>query len=140
MNVEFRTGKMDAADYHFLRTAVGWSSYATQEIEQGLENTLFTVTAFLENKAIGMGRVVGDGKLVFYIQDVIVLPEFQNKGIGKRIMEELLKYIDARSVNNSVIGLMSAVGKDGFYEKFGFVRRPNERMGSGMNIWVAKNR
>lgn len=70
--------------------------------------------------------------------DIIVLPEFQGRGIGKKIMATVLEFIDSHSVNNSIIGLMSAVGKERFYESFGFIKRPNERMGCGMNVWVKK--
>lgn len=138
MEIEYRTGPIRAEDYDALRTAVGWSAYEKAEIEEGLKNTLFTVVGYSEGKAIAMGRVIGDGKLAFYIQDVIVLPDFQGQGIGTAIMKRIMEYIDSRSVNNSSIGLMAATGKDGFYEGLGFIRRPNDKMGSGMSQWVKK--
>jgi len=138
MEVDYKIGIMKSEDYHNLRVAVGWSSYNLSEIENGLKNTLYTVVGYSSNRAIAMGRVIGDGKLVFYIQDVIVIPEYQRKGIGNRIMKMILEYIEENSVNNSIIGLMSANGKEAFYESFGFIKRPNDRMGCGMNIWVKK--
>jgi GNAT superfamily N-acetyltransferase len=85
-----------------------------------------------------MSRIVGDGGMVFYIQDVIVIPEYQQQGIGARMMEKIMNYIRAYASINSVIGLMAAKGVEPFYEKFGFVARPNDRYGSGMTIfWKA---
>jgi len=76
--------------------------------------------------------------LVFYIQDVIVIPEYQNKGIGTQLMKKVMEYIEKHANDNSVIGLMSAKGKEKFYEKFGFSIRPNENFGSGMTIFWKK--
>ncbi len=137
-DIDYQTGPMRPEDHDALRVAVGWSSYQKTQIEEGLKNSLFTVVGYAEGKAVAMGRVIGDGTLAFYIQDVIVLPEFQGKGIGTAIMKRIMEYIDSRSVNNSSIGLMAAIGKDSFYEGFGFVRRPNDKMGSGMSLWVKK--
>lgn len=58
-----------------------------------------------------MARIVGDHGLVFYIQDLIVNPEYQNKGIGTQLLEKVMKYIERNANYNSVIGLMSAKGK-----------------------------
>jgi GNAT superfamily N-acetyltransferase len=139
MDIDYRKGPMRAEDYDALRTAVGWSSYEKAQIEEGLAKSLFIIVGYHQEKAIAMGRVIGDGMLAFYIQDVIVLPEFQGNGIGTQIMKRIMEYIDSRSVNSSSIGLMAATGKDAFYEGFGFVRRPNEKMGSGMSLWVKKD-
>ena len=36
------------------------------------------------------------------------------------------------------ISLMSKKGKEGFYESFGFVSRPNENFGNGMSLFFEK--
>ena len=83
-----------------------------------------------------MGRLVGDGARVFYIQDVFIKPEYQRRGIGKLIVAKLLEYIKSNGVVNSniMVGLMAAKGKEEFYQKFGFRIRPNEKEGNGMMI------
>ena len=86
-----------------------------------------------------MARVIGDGIMVFYIQDVIVLPQYQRQGIGSIMMNKIMQYIKANSVNNTIIGLMSASGKEEFYEKYGFIKRPNEKMGCGMTQFYEIN-
>ena len=62
----------------------------------------------------------------------MVHPGYQNKGIGTQIMTSIMDYLYKHAVPNAYIGLMSKLGKSGFYERFGFVSRPNEKMGPGM--------
>lgn len=136
--VRFSNESIDPEVYNSLRLSIGWTSYSLDQIETGLENSLFSLLVTEGGKPIGMGRIIGDGIMVFYIQDIIVLPEYQKCGVGHEIMTRLMNYINSKAVNNSIIGLMAAVGKERFYEKFGFNQRPNERMGCGMTIWVKK--
>jgi GNAT superfamily N-acetyltransferase len=124
------------ADYNRLRLAVGWGKYDESVIAKALPNTLYCVCAFADEKMIGMARVVGDAGLVFYIQDVIVLPEYQGQGIGTQLMDTLMGFIRAHAHHNTIIGLMAATGKEAFYQKYGFIVRPNEIYGAGMiQIW-----
>jgi GNAT superfamily N-acetyltransferase len=83
-------------------------------------------------RTVGMARVIGHGGLVFYIRDVIVLPEVQGRGIGTQMMDRVMAYLRAHAHHNSIIGLMAAQSREPFYEEYGFVRRPNERLGCGM--------
>lgn len=64
-------------EYNRLRTSVGWPAADLIAAAASLPKSLFSVCAFLDDSLVGMARVVGDGGLVFYIQDVIVLPEHQ---------------------------------------------------------------
>ena len=81
-------------EYIKLREAVKWSKLDLKTIEQGLQNSIFSVCATYEQEVIGCGRVIGDGAIYFYIQDIIVTPEFQKRGIGKFIMNEIMKYLN----------------------------------------------
>ena len=47
-----------------------------------------------DDKLIGYGRIIGDKTIFLYIQDVMVIPEYQNKHIGTGIMKNLLKKIN----------------------------------------------
>lgn len=60
--------------YRQLHEAVGWGNIGREATETGLRNSLFRVTALDGETEIGCGRVIGDGGLYFYVQDVIVLP------------------------------------------------------------------
>jgi ribosomal protein S18 acetylase RimI-like enzyme len=116
-------------EYQTLRRAVGWFDVETEAVEIGLQNSLFSVCVILENKLIGCGRVIGDGGIYFYVQDIIVLPEFQGKGVGGRIMDAVMEFLKAHARDGAFVGLMAAEGVSKFYERFGFKKRPSDAPG-----------
>jgi predicted N-acetyltransferase YhbS len=81
-----------------------------------------------------MGRIVGDRGFIYFIADIIVHPHHQGAKIGTAIMNEIMAYLNKNAPRNAYITLMSAYGKEGFYEKFGFFKRPDSRYGHGMMI------
>ncbi|MFB0545103.1 MAG: GNAT family N-acetyltransferase [Asgard group archaeon] len=121
-------------EYQKLREAVEWGNVGPEATEIGLNNSLFSVCVIFKNEVIGCGRVIGDGGIYFYIQDIIVLPEFQGKGIGKRIMNAVMNYLKEHALPYAFIGLMAAKGVSKFYEKYGFAERPPDRPGM-FKIW-----
>jgi GNAT superfamily N-acetyltransferase len=128
------------ADYNRLRKAVQWEEYDESVIEKALPTTLYCVCAYVDGALIGMARVIGDAGLVYYIQDVIVLPEYQHQGIGAQLMDAVMAYIRANAHNNTIIGLMAAIGKEAFYEKYSFHVRPDDTHGAGMTqFWRKEN-
>jgi len=85
-----------------------------------------------------MGRIVGDGAVVVYVQDLIVLPEYQKMGIGKQLIEHLIEYVKVinQPGNEIMLCLMCAKGRESFYEKYGFISRPNDNLGPGMIQYI----
>jgi len=128
-------------DFNMLRKAVGWEEHDEKDIVLALKNTLFTVIAkeTTNNQIIGMGRIIGDEGLFYYIQDIIIIPEYQNHGVGTLIMDKIMGYLNQHKKNGLFIGLMSAKGKERFYQKYGFIQRPNEECGSGMYLEMNNN-
>jgi GNAT superfamily N-acetyltransferase len=74
--------------------------------------------------------VLSDGVLHALIVDVIVTPEMRGHGIGTEIMKRLVAR--CREAGVLQIQLFSARGKRGFYERLGFVARPDD--GPGMEL------
>ena len=72
-----------------------------------------------------------------YIADIIVIPEYQGQGLGRVIMEQVMDFIRSqlKPGYKFMVTLASAKGKDTFYEKFGFISRPNDDFGPGMHQW-----
>lgn len=126
-HLEIRKIKVD--EYQSLRNTTGWDSIADEVVKKALKNDLFSVCVLDGEKIIGMGRVIGDGAIYFYIQDVIVHPQHKSRGVGKMIMNSIEKYLDKVTYNNSFIGLMAAEGVKEFYEKYGYLERPAGRPG-----------
>ena len=51
--------------------------------EISLQNSIYCITVKDNNQIIGMGRIVGDGAIYFYIQDIVVHPEYQKEWYWK---------------------------------------------------------
>lgn len=137
MNLKYVPKFPSANEYNMLTEAVGWGKRKESIIEEALKNTLYSLCVYDNEKLIGYGRIIGDKTIFLYIHSVMVIPEYQGKGIGTGIMNELIKQIDEyKKVNPNIRTYLGASkGKESFYEKFGFVTRPNEDLGAGMILY-----
>ncbi len=124
--------KPTAREFLELRKSVGWPSLDAPSVKAGLNSSCYGVCALIDNYIIGTARIVGDGRTCFYLQDVIVRPEWQGIGIGTAMVENTLKHVENNACHGAVVGLMSAEGKEAFYERFGFWKRPVKNFGCGM--------
>lgn len=113
---------LQAEDFIRLRIEAGFVEIPLEHARRALQNGLINVSAIYNSELVGMGRLVGDGVMYWYLQEVVVLPEFQRKGIGTMIVNHLVDYAVANSVTGkfTTIGGVSAKGKETFYEKMGF--------------------
>ncbi|MBN1364382.1 MAG: GNAT family N-acetyltransferase [Syntrophaceae bacterium] len=134
MKIEIRKEIVSLESFKTLRKSVGWPLPPDRSIEKSLSNTEYCVTAYVDSEIVGMGRIVGDKGFIYFIADVIVKPAFQGKKIGAKIMNSIMLYLEENAPENSYITLMAAKGKEEFYEKFGFFKRPTEKYGCGMMI------
>jgi GNAT superfamily N-acetyltransferase len=98
-------------------------------VAAGLPRALYAVVLELDGEAVGCARVVGDGGLYFYLQDVVVLPEHRGHGQGARLMDALMAYLERTAREGAFVGLMAAVGAEPFYERYGFRRRSDRQPG-----------
>ena len=129
---------ISVSDYNDLRASVDFITINDHRAHTALENALYKVIAYDGEKPVGMTRVVGDGGYVYFICDVIVRPEYQSKGLGRRLIENTLGWLESQVDEGETImvNLMSAMGKEPFYEKLGFHTRPFGNHGSGMSRWI----
>ena len=103
-----------------LYQAVGWSNYFNKPemLKQAYENSLYTVGAYLADDLVGVIRVVGDGASILYIQDLLIHPSHQRKGIGRKLFEHVIdKYQD---VYQKVLITDDTEKTKAFYENMGF--------------------
>ena len=75
-----------------LYKSVGWSMYTRDpaRLERALTYSLMVLGAYEGKQLVGLIRAVGDGETILFIQDLLVLPEYQRRGIGKQLIEALL--------------------------------------------------
>jgi GNAT superfamily N-acetyltransferase len=130
MNVE-RNG-LTWEIFDSIRRYANMPIYEKDDIIEALKNTLYSVVIYDDKRPIAIGRVVGDGRIAFFIKDVVVHPDYRNKHLGSMVINDLLDYIDSCCCEKPYIALMAMPDTEEFYEKFGFIRRPNENFGSGM--------
>ncbi len=116
---------------------VVWGTRYAKVIEEALNNTLYSVSVYDDYKIIGYGRIIGDKTIFLYIQDIMVIPEYQGKKIGTKIMNALLTKINEyKKINPEIRTYLSASkGKEVFYEKFGFKARSSVDLGEGMILF-----
>ncbi len=138
--IKFSEDRLSVAEYLELRESVGWKKLTERQAELALENCIYCISAYDEGKLIGMGRIVGDGAVICYIQDLIVLPEYHGKGVGSALIKYLKQYVTNLSADGEemMLALMCAKGREGFYIKNGFTARPTENLGPGMIIYLKK--
>ncbi|MFO7969048.1 MAG: GNAT family N-acetyltransferase [Candidatus Izemoplasmatales bacterium] len=93
MNIKYKENKEIEIDKLVsLYSAVKWESYSNHPnlLNKIIKNSLFSISAWDETNLIGLIRVVGDDLSIIYIQDLLVLPEYQRKGIGKELLNKIL--------------------------------------------------
>ncbi len=93
-----------------------------EQTRLALENSIFRVSVFDREKIVAMARMIGDMGLCYYIKDVVVRPEYQKQGIGRTLINELMKFIRENGVSGTdiFVELCAMPDKIPFYEKLGF--------------------
>jgi len=132
MNIEIVDNALTPEIYIDVRKQVNFKYYEYDDVKTALANTLYSVVIFDDGKPIGISRIVGDGRIVFFIKDVVVIPEYQKLKIGSMLMERIEQYLSNTACDGAYIGLMSTPGQTEFYKKFGFIERPTADFGPGM--------
>ena len=130
--------KLAVSDYLMLRKKVGWKKLSEDQAKKALDNSLYILTARLDGELVGMGRIVGDGSVICYVQDLIVAPDAQGKKVGSTILKKLTDYVNGlrETGTEMMFCLMCAKGRETFYEKHGFTARPTDNLGPGMIVYL----
>ncbi len=103
-----------------LYESVGWTNYTTNPamLKNAYHNSLKIFGAYDNEKLLGIIRVVGDGYSIVYIQDILVLPEYQRMGIGKALLEKILD--EFKNVYQKALMTDNTEKTLGFYKSLGF--------------------
>lgn len=137
--MEYCENSLTYQDYVSLRSTVGWNNFAEEQVSRSISNSVYSVTVINNREAIAMGRLIGDG-IYYLIVDIVVKPEFQGRGIGSKVIDMLLAYVDKGTPigGRSSVQLIAEKGKENFYVKKGFKLIPHEFCGSGMRKVIKK--
>lgn len=103
-----------------LYESVGWTAYTDypEVLCEGFARSLVILGAYEGEKLLGILRAVGDGVTIVFVQDLLVLPEYQRKGIGSALLRTLLdRYAQVRQVELATDNDPKTIA---FYKTLGF--------------------
>ena len=129
-NIVYTETAPDKEAYLKLFETTGWNQMyqaSAEELDLGNRNSWYLVAAYDQDRLVGFGRVMCDGATHAMLYDMIVHPEYQNKGIGSAILERLVRKCQEHRIRD--VQLFCARGKQPFYEKHGFLPRPLDAPG-----------
>ena len=118
--------------YRQLREAAGLSPKTREAAERGPPGTLFAVQVLHDGQVVAMGRVVGDGGAFFQVVDIAVLPVYQGRGLGKRVMQEISGDIEREVPESGYVSLLADGQASRLYQQFGFVPTAPASIGMGL--------
>ncbi|MGF9889381.1 GNAT family N-acetyltransferase [Priestia megaterium] len=96
--------------------SVGWTKHDEEKIKKVFQSSNVVAIAYEEDNIAGFGRALSDGVFNAAIYDVVVDEHYQNKGIGQKVIQNLLAQLD----DISCVHLVSTAGNEEFYRKAGF--------------------
>ncbi len=121
MTIRFRSGRqLDQNDLTALYAAVEWTAYTRDpaRLTAAVAASLHTVTAWDGDHLVGLARVVGDGLTIAYLQDILVHPEYQRRGIGRILFRQV--FAPFADVRQKVLLTDDEPAQQAFYEAMGF--------------------
>jgi len=131
--LEYKWIKPTPNEYKQLLEIVGWTSamaVSDEALRLAIDNSWQWVSVFDDSRLIGVGRLISDEALYALVCDMIVLPEYQNRGIGSSILKMLKDKCAEHNIQR--VWLFAAPGRSEFYRKNGFDIRPEDAPGMQM--------
>ena len=116
-------------DYLHLRAASGLTPKTAEQGEAALAGSWCWSVVQHQGRAVAMGRVIGDGGWYFHIADMATLPEHQGRGLGRRVLADLLAQIAAAAPTEPYVTLMADAPGRRLYESMGFVETAPTSLG-----------
>ena len=130
--------ELQADDFIRLFASAGWGEVPKDMVETSLANSYATFSVKSGDKVIAMARLLGDGAMSFFLKDLVVDPDCQGCGIGRVLLTHVEEYIHEQLKPGwkGYLQLVSAKGKEEFYQRLGYVVHPHEHSGPGMSKWL----
>ncbi len=107
---------------HDLYHALNWTQYTKDMplLVKAISQSTYVVGCFDDNQLIGLVRVISDDASIGYIQDILIIKKYQNQGIGKQLMDRVIKRFT--HVRQLVLMSDDESKTNSFYQSCGFVR------------------
>lgn len=120
MDIEIKKGLVPDMDNVLnLYDDCGWTAYTDEPelLEKAIKNSLDLWTLWDGEILVGLARTVGDGATITYLQDLLILKTYQGKGLGTRLLREVLH--DNKAIRQFVLLTEDSEKNKNFYEKLG---------------------
>ena len=109
--------QVSAEQLSSLRESVGWNRME-KELSNPKMTSYYHIAAFEDNELIGYVDCISNGVTDAYIQDLMVKPGYQGKGIGSELMNKMIEYLKESHIY--MISVIFDESLKSFYERFGF--------------------
>lgn len=115
-----RVSEVDEEDLRLLYASVGWEAYTTDPaaLARAIANSSYVVVARVNGQLIGLARGLSDDVSIFYLQDILVRPDWQHQGIGKQLLASCLQRF--AHVRQKVLLTDDLPAQHRFYESMGY--------------------
>ena len=100
-----------------LRESVGWNRME-KEYGNPLMTSFFHIAVYDGDLLVGFVDSVSNGVTDAYIQDLIVRPDYQGKGIGTDLMKKMIASLKEKHIY--MISVIFEESLKPFYDRFGF--------------------
>lgn len=130
MGYTVKYNELSAEQFMELWESVWGNGPTYEQTDLAMKHTLFRVSVWDNDNIVAMARMIGDMGLCYYIKDVAVRPEYQQKGIGRLMINELLNFVKQNGISGTevFVELCTLPDKIPFYEKFGFDSNDGKRL------------
>jgi len=98
---------------------INWKTRLPEEISGAFRLSSITLFVYDKEEIIGFGRAISDGRYYAILADIVVDPNYQGKGIGRRLVNEL----NAELTGYHFVTLSAAPGADKFYQQLGWKKQ-----------------
>jgi len=126
--MEYSFAAPTAAEFRALYLATGWGTPALETCERALAGSwAVCVARDSSGELAGVGRLISDGALHAYVNEMIVREDARGAGVGAQILRRLVDAAERAGVVQ--VQLFAATGRADFYARHGFVPRPTDAPG-----------
>ncbi len=137
MNYSIRK-EIDFNDFITIRKDLNWNNISPNLVKRAIKGSMINISIFDNKKCVGVGRIVGDWALKGMLTDIMVLKEYQNKGVGKLIVTSLIKELEDMVSDGECFQLEASptANNRDFYIKCGLKYKPENQ--DGVYLWIRK--
>jgi N-acetylglutamate synthase-like GNAT family acetyltransferase len=125
--------KLDIAHIHnYISNVSYWGRGRTlEEVKTTISHSLCFGMYTHEGTQVGFGRVVTDHVIFAYLMDIIIFEDFQKRGLGKTLIQNILEHEVLRKVKTVLLKTKDA---HTLYEAYGFSKIGNS------DLWMAMDK